>query len=428
MGRSRIRLALMLASAGILVTAMGWTGGGVSRTSLRHEDDQRPECPHDTVVWLDTNATPHTFSEIPLSGDISGIPEFHDCQRFIGSDGKYGALYAIYAAFHLESLPCGLSRCGYGTGGVVGIPAATILSYGGRYEPLGIENGFNCLYLWDPPNWKAVIIPQYDNPDCRFKRIVEPLPGNAKALAVRPVKPLSYPPFRDREYPPVARWDWDPRAQQQYIGIRCGLAWCEVGGPSSPDPVGTGPMYPPPLTFDPVPGLTAATATTKAVYLVKGWFDAERLAERVETPTGSAAALRVRPSRITGFIVPNPVLGDVQETHLARTWVHVAWAVVDSDYTSVVRLKRGQNKVSLCKGTMGECRVSRDRVANCLENLSNTRWWARIENPGGDVSYHCVIFRSYPSQIDVPGTVRWRWLPDDPTNWIKCPSGCCELH
>jgi hypothetical protein len=370
------------------------------------------------VFWSDSgHQTPHAFPQIPLSGEISGIPEYHDCQRFIREDGDtYGSLYAIYAAFHLESLPCGLGRCGYGASGAVGIPAATILSYGGRYAPLSIQNGFNCLYLWDPPDWKAVIIPQGANPDCRVKRVVEPLPSEAHVLPVHVVQPGGSPPFRDREYPPVARWDWDSSTNHQFIGIRCGLAWCEIGGTSR--------MYPPTVPgFDAVPGISASTAMSNAVTRVKGWFDAERLAVMLANPTG--AGLKVRPSRITGFIVPNPVLGDLQASHFARKWVHVAWALVDADYKSTVHFSKGRNKISLCNGALEECELQRNRLE--CRDTTNVSWWAMVEDSAGSVYYRCVTFRGYPSGIDVPGTVRWRWQADDQTNWIKCPSGCCEL-
>jgi hypothetical protein len=33
----------------------------------------------------------------------------------------------------------------------------------------------------------------------------------------------------DKDIPPVARWDYDTANHQQYIGLRCGGEWCEVG-------------------------------------------------------------------------------------------------------------------------------------------------------------------------------------------------------
>lgn len=414
---------LALVVLGLLLAGVAWKRVGLLSTARAQTTEGRPECPHDTITWTDTSGVKHEYDKIPLSGEISGIPEFHDCQRFIRRDGTYDSLYAIYAAFHLDSLPCGLNRCGVGQTGAVAAPAATILSYGGTYASLGIGNGFNCLYLWGPPDWKAVMIPQYDNPDCRYRRSVDPLPTTVIPLSVRAIQPASVPPFRDREYPPVARWDWDSLSRLQFIGIRCGLAWCEVGAPSVA-PTGSPPL-PTPLPFDPVTGLNAATATTKAVTMVKGWFDAQRLAEAI--PAATTGGMRVRPSGVYGYIVPNPVLGDLQQSHFDATWVHVAWAIVDANYHSTVQFVRGRNKISLCYGTATRCRVPPDKVG-CSEETTNIMWWAKIQAPGGPEAYRCVVWRGYPTGIDVPGTVRWRWQANDETNWIKCPSGCCEIR
>lgn len=421
-----LRVTLMLGTVGVSIGAVAWTAEGVRGRGTTPQSEARPECPHDTIFWGDSSHVVHTLAQIPLSGEITGIPEFHDCQRFINKRGGYDSLFAIYAAFHLESLPCGLSRCGVGTATAVGIPAATILSYGGYYPWLGIRNGFNCLYLWNPPDWKAAMIPQSDNPDCRYRRTVEPLPPEAVPLTVQAIAPVAAPPFRDREYPPVARWDWDQTSRQQFIGIRCGMAWCEVGRSSAASTAGAWPDYPPPdLPFEPIPGLVASTASDRAVWRVKGWFDAQALA--IKVLDAAAGQLRVRPSPVWGFIVPNPVLGDLQNSNFQNTWVHVAYAIVNAKYSSSVLFGNGRNRVWLCYGTSSSCGVQQERlVCQSPPPPSGVWWWAKIRTQDDSV-YRCVTFRGYPSYLDVPGTVRWRWQADDETVWIKCPSGCCEL-
>ena len=419
---ARLPAALLIAAAGLLIAAVAWKRVQPAPLAGRPPDAERPECPHDSVTWRDTLGVPHSYAQIPLSGEISSIPEFHDCQRFIRHDWSYDSLYAIYAAFHLESLPCGLS-CG-GQAGAVAVPAATILSYGGTYDYLGIKTGFSCLFLWDPPQWKAVMIYQYDNPDCRSRPSMNPPPTYAKQLSVHVLQPQTAPPFRDREYPPVARWDWDPNTSQQYIGIRCGLAWCEVGDPSPPDAPGTGAMYPPTLPFDPVPGFIPSSASAKAVSWVKGWYDAQPLAFRVSSPP--PGALKVRPSGPVEFVVPNPVLGDLQQANFASKWVHVAWAFMAADYRSKLSYRKGRNKISLCYGTSTHCGILRLPRCAIITGLKPA-WWAKTQLPDGGVRFNCVTWRSYPAGIDVPGTVRWRWQSEDETNWVKCPSGCCEI-
>jgi hypothetical protein len=28
----------------------------------------------------------------------------------------------------------------------------------------------------------------------------------------------------------------------------------------------------------------------------------------------------------------------------------------------------------------------------------------------------------------IPGTLRWRWLADDETIWVRCDDGCCQVQ
>src|SRR5207245_9510779 len=97
----------------------------------------------------------------------------------------------------------------------------------------------------------------------------------------------------DAAYPPVARWDWDPAHHEQYIGIKCGVAWCEVGSQQfAPAPALTaGP------SFDPVTGFTATTGSDH-VYTIKGWYDEQQLA----VPAGDGLA----PGACHGVLMPKP--------------------------------------------------------------------------------------------------------------------------
>ena len=87
----------------------------------------RPECPQvwDTIPMYPvkpqsgpvnrTTVTPPPATEVLGSaaltapGPITDIPEFHDCQKFVvpesaGVPAHYGALFAIFAAFKLDSI------------------------------------------------------------------------------------------------------------------------------------------------------------------------------------------------------------------------------------------------------------------------------------------------------------------------------------
>src|SRR5206468_1154732 len=119
----------------------------------------------------------------------------------------------------------------------------------------------------------------------------------------------------------VARWDWDAVHRQQYIGIKCGAAWCEIGDSGFvPSPGVTSPP-----TFDPVPGVTVSPEAIKRTWRVKGWYD-EQLVP-VETETGSS-----QPSNVMATFIPSPALGRIEfQGKLQGQWVQVAVVALDGD-------------------------------------------------------------------------------------------------
>src|SRR5207245_10928283 len=161
------------------------------------------------------------------------------------------ALPASLSIFKLNLLAESLVTLAYTTQKRA-LPAAEIYSSDTHwYAPLAIQHYFNCLYFYrDGSQWRANIVPiGKDETDCR-KPLINPARAGTE-LKVLPVSPQS----NDAAYPPVARWDWDPAHHEQYIGIKCGVAWCEVGSQQfAPAPALTaGP------SFDPVTGLPATT-------------------------------------------------------------------------------------------------------------------------------------------------------------------------
>ena len=84
----------------------------------------RPECPiqwsGDTIPVLSrpkSHSVTWTVSKFAVpasgftvSGPITDIPEFHDCQRFVQKDGKgYDPLFAVFAAYNLDAIMTGLA-------------------------------------------------------------------------------------------------------------------------------------------------------------------------------------------------------------------------------------------------------------------------------------------------------------------------------
>jgi hypothetical protein len=409
-------------------------------------------CPGDPVVIDIVNASSgailNTVNGVPASEPITDIPEFHDCQRFVVG-GSYDSLYAIFASFHLEVIDT-LLRADSGAAVVQGrsymiVPAATIYSHGGKYTPLSIEPGFNCLLFHRRMNsdqWQATMVPLggSSDPDC-LKHRYDPL-ANGKDLKV---KRLADPSFKVKDYPGVARWDWDPRSSQQYIGITCGTAWCEVGNPSGFESSAA-------LTFassswQPLAGRLAdpSSLASSRVVKVKGWYDEQRL-EIVSSGNQTPGPV--------GYVVPNPLLDSINDAGgLAAyrdKWSHVAKVEVRGTYPKW-NFTTGENQIFFCYGTTRTCGVSDNlaRVSGSSTLLSNCpadptdntlKWWARIVSASGGIAYVCVERRDHSAQIQaynsahpedagirVPGAARWRFLPNDAGDWIGCPSGCCTI-
>lgn len=394
----------------------------------------RPECPHSPEFVIEEQVTDddddddgdeivrRTIREIPLSGAISDIPEFHDCQRLIVVNAAgvetYDSLYAIYtsdslAFFTDTSL---LDTLSAGPGDTAAVAAATIYSYGGTHRGLGIEPGFNCLYLAHRfAGWRAWMVPRGPNdPNCdRFDGDINDSPNRRLHVVPRWGGGPS-------GVPPVARWDWDNTDREQYIGIRCGSAWCEV----SDDATTSEQAIPTNIEFGPTGGLTPDDGEKSRVRDVKGWYDAQRLAGR--GPDG-----KLVPSNVWGVVVPHPTLHRQTIEMYEDQWVHVATMVVSGDYDgAVLSLKAGrQYKIYLCSGCTLPVRRPR-----CQTPAGAGRMWTRITYStasGSEVSeYGCAIRRTphNPSYPQIPGTSRWRWLANDETTWKRCADGCCEVQ
>lgn len=392
-----------------------------SESTVAASVEQRRECP----VPLEIDTAPHTFpprppvTEIPVAGRITNVPEFHDCQRFIvDSAGKlvYDSLYAIFASFELDTLWSSKD---------VSLPedrafvAAEIVSWGGEYRSLGIKPWFNCLLVFGSPSapQAKMVAMGRNEPDCLHPQSP---PLATRTLAIRPI-PSGY---SETDYPAVARWEWDAAAGKQYIGIKCGRAWCQI--------------------FE--RGTTLSPASTYAgsrVSVIKGWFDEQRLA----VGTGTV-------SNIKGSIFPHPrldtyTIDDFRRTTwlIRRQWVPTAFVALDGTdpdvgsyltktnfdptvATSPLDMNK-LNKIWLCNGSRFQCRIP-SRL-NCdwpTAGVPNdSLWWTKIQSPGNVLRYKCVKRHGHDDLgIHIPGTARWRWLAQDETEWMRCAQGCCEPH
>jgi hypothetical protein len=424
-------------------------------------------CPEHKINIVTEHGT--TVTTIPVAPNIATIPEFHDCQRFLvkpitqptvgpafgvhtsGSDAvTYGPLVAIWVAeaadtFQWSPGPDSTAPADSGVvngssgdpmmGGSINAVAnavAEIYSWGPEtYAPLFIRPGFSCLYMWrdsgPPHTWRAMLVWLDASPTpCHGpKRVAELDQG-----AMLEVRPVVADEFTKGDIPPVARWDRDPGRGHQYIGIKCGAQWCEVGphGFGSSRPAANeafagavnDAMEERPGGSAPMPSLQR-----QRVLAVKGWYDQQMLASLGTTGMG--------PSGIVGTIIPHPLVqGDyLTAASFESTWVQVAFVHVDGPYENKhhLQLAQGVTEMHFCKGTAEHCGIPAGANA-CKATSAVTNpdsWWVRLTHEADAPQYRCLT-RDVNTPPIPAGAARWRWLEDDETTWVRCEAGCCTTQ
>jgi hypothetical protein len=392
-------------------TAVNQTGG-----------NYRPECPVDSIVIRDTSEQKVrlvSFTQLAISGPTTLVPEFNDCQRFpIGAGPVYGPLVGIFARESLNHAIAQLLDLAHQGASARAVSIGLILSWDGDYSHLGIQTGFNCLYMWatiqkDSTLLSAFMLPTKVERACLENLAPEPLPTGATKLRVYRRQPD--PAYGVGDYPEVARWDWDGVAHREYIVIGCRDAWCDIAS----EPLQPSMSYNKPTL--PLPA--------RRVLQIKGWYDEQRLADKAVIGPGLEA------SPVTGTFYPAPNLAQLAEGDFTGTkWPTVAFAAIRGpmpNYVKKLNFEEGSlaadrlNQVALCKGTQADCGIpSADQVQVCANGADP--WWAKITSVSGKIAYRCVIRRLHPGVI-IPGIVRWRWATEDERGWIACPGGCCEV-
>jgi len=407
----------------------------------------RVDCQQDSLlvfVRLDTlnNIDTVTAGDLPLIRRIANLPEFHDCQRFVvpsqaanaDSTGlAYGPLVAIWAADSLgmrpEEPPARLPGEREWSAAE---PVALIYEWEGgtAYGPLGIAPGFNCLYLSHdgskPRNWKATLVslgPKYSECDRAYPANL----AGGTALQVRPLPPQQG--VLPDSIPPVARWDWDYERHQQYIGIRCGGQWCEVGaqGFVSSRAVSSFGMTPALVRTmaEAIPGIApeAFPSGTKEedlrVVSIKGWYDQQQLDLRDDN--GKPVL-----TRIVGTVFPHPALG--RAPFMTGKWTPVAYAYVTDDYAGKVRLKKGWNRIYLCNDSAGECRAKGPATCPIDPGPPAVKWWMRIAQVGATGEDYCVHRRTHGGMAIPAAAARWNWYELDAKTWVQCGLACCTAN
>lgn len=401
------------------------------------------ECPE---FWADS-----TF--IPAVARTINIPEFHDCQRFVvkGKLNKlvFDSLYAIFAPDSIHNSWARLTTnpalgqlfaIVYTFGGNSGLSLGDP-HHGGKYDKLGIAPGFNCLYLYrykrdtKSEELRGRMI-QYDTVSACAEAINLAHPDTTRPHTDLPVHRIK-PAYKlgAVDVPAVARWDWSPTDSTQYVGVSCGPAWCEVGGQGSPSYA-----YASTLSHD-----------KRRIAEIKGWYDEQFL--------DSGPADHPVPSH-WGTIFPVSDLWSKDTSAFHDTWVPVAYVTVSADYNWALRFKHTvgagppkqtgvsggvkTNIIEYCNGVL----VTTPGAPGCYFDpstgptptfaacpgppTSTPPWWRRTLEPGtGNViQTRCLKRWDHQAmgvtQINIPGTVRWRWAYGDMLSWGRCGGGCCQ--
>lgn len=399
------------------------------------------DCQQDQLLIWTLKHDSITGASLPLVGPIADMPEFHDCQRFVvpasapgiasapsGDHLAFGPLVAIWAANQLD---LAFTRRDSLRGKAV--PVAVIYNFDADhdYAPLGIDPGFSCLFLWNDGRWRARVVslgampPERSDPT----RCLNPIDTVARAivggkdLEVRPAALDSL--LTPRDIPPVARWDWDSKNLQQYIGIRCGEEWCEVGAP------GFAPSEPAESTPEGAEFLAAVVPIPKSgvhqhtptealrAVAVKGWYDRQRLDLRSKDG-------RLVISDVSGIVFPQPALDSVPVDAYQSTWIPSAYVFVDAAYSAKIPMQVGMNRVDICNGTSSQCGVPAG-ADHCtgIDPGSPDDWWGRLTSATGDPYYYCVRRRTHGGDVIPAAAARWNWSEADAKTWSRCGAACC---
>lgn len=347
------------------------------------------------------------LSEEPVTSAVQRIHEYHDCQRLI-QNHQYGALAGVFAHANVDKFQSWKDF-------VDGRLAAIVVSFVTKgqempYESLGLTGGVNCLVIratgYD--EWQAEIInqpfpvlspagPHYgDCADTLRWQDVRTKGVHALTVRVQHGVDMHGLPIA----PPVARWDWDPVHQLNYIGVKCdSLTWCEIGPP----------------------GFAVSEAqllphTNRPIF--KGYYDEQFLAD-----SGGQTV-----SSVYGRIMPGEDTRDVHTMHHGTPrWYHASTVVFSERGPAPSHtFDKYSQWYSTTSAGIGPRRMIDSSALRLfpLPGSPLSGYRGRLNSltlPDAQIVYH------YHGGLIHVATVRWRWLYHDESTWSYCdPAGCCE--
>ena len=313
------------------------------------------------------------------------IPEYQDVQRFIDDHDNYGPIAWSFAPPYLESFlnstPFTLASIAVAIVYVQALPG-TLLSR--QYGQLGLEPGFNCVYLnLNGGNWKTDVTRSPAGGCANIE------PAGAAGF---PLSVLREAGAAANQYPPVTRYV-ERNDTLVAIGARCGDGWCTMGTNDAAKIQRPG-----------YAGMTGAGTTSR--WTIKGWFDDQHLAVPA---TGSTPAIR---GQYLASIIPDENLANYRVSpHYKNGWVHVATVMmpgqVPQKYQSGWGFSSGKNEIYI--------------------HAAGSHWVAWIKDAAGNPHFRPVTRTAHNYQ-GIPATARWAWSDEDEPIWVYCGGACCYIE
>lgn len=323
-------------------------------------------------------------SELVSAAELNNSQR-HDCQRLITGDRQQGLGYGPLVALFVS--PALIKQQVPPEGRVV----AELVNYGDvAYTPLGIPTGYSCLWIGQHPERPHLLVAGVIPPD--IGGCASTLRDGDLAVPLQ-VRELTIDTGR-ASYPSTGRWMWDETRGSQFIGMRCGNAWCELGRNGF---VGTDHI----ASAADVPGrfdrqlLAVTQGSSLEVSGLTGVITPGRDNELTENPSGDAPGNRDLHVATLSF------LGEDME----------AWHAYATKFALDPEGPWTDLEIFMNPADNG---VPPD--VNPLRRFRNGRMadWKAVRR--------CDVTHSGS------GTVRWAWSEDDEGFWVPCDKGCCMVR
>jgi hypothetical protein len=322
-----------------------------------------------------------------LTGQARIDGEVFDCQRLVlstGPAGVFGPLVGLYPVDATLRFP----RSEY----VTARPTAAIYSWGaagGSYADthpgMAPATGVACLWMRNQSGaatgWQAAIS---SGAGCGVGSAAP-----ADSAFAYPVFERSYDGASAADYPRTGRWEWDTAGGRQFIGVKCGDAWCAVMERDGTEPR--------------TQNLEGGNAVARE--MVPGWSDAQHLA------VYDSAAGQARPGPWASVVAYPGLAAD------APPWTEGLLAARITVYGEAGPLAE---RFYL----QPEGRSGHDDLILRFPGMQDEAWLQ--QGPMRRRKASRIQFAPTPDH-SMNGAARWRWRESGETIWIYCPGATCGV-